>query len=93
MNAIVMKKTSGKKTTNDLRKEYAFEYSKAKPNRFAAQLDHTTAVVLDPDVAAVFTSSRAVNKLLRSAIDATTTRPTPSKKAPRKGSAPKHRAA
>jgi hypothetical protein len=47
------------------------DYSKSKPNRFAAKLKGTTVVVLQPDVAEVFRSSKAVNDLLRSAITAT----------------------
>lgn len=51
--------------------EYRFDYSKAKPNRFAARMSGSTiAVVLEPDVAAVFKSSEAVNTLLRSVISA-----------------------
>jgi uncharacterized protein (DUF4415 family) len=55
----------------DLRQEYAFDYSKAKPNRFAAKLSReTVAVVLDSDVAEVFRTSESVNALLRSVIAA-----------------------
>ena len=55
----------------DMRREYRFDYEKAKPNRFAAEMgDKTIAVVLDPDVAAVFKSSESVNALLRSVISA-----------------------
>lgn len=54
-----------------MRAEYQSEYSKAKPNRFASRLSpDAIAVVLDPDVAAVFRSSKAVNALLRSVISA-----------------------
>jgi len=54
-----------------MRREYRFDYTKAKPNRFAAQMGAgTIAVVLDPDVAAVFQSSESVNALLRSVISA-----------------------
>ena len=54
-----------------MRAEYRFDYRKAKPNRFAAQMSGgAIAVVLEPDVAAVFTSSEAVNALLRSVIAA-----------------------
>ena len=53
----------------DLRAEYRFDYGKARPNRFAAQMqDGTLAVVLDPDVASVFQTSESVNSLLRSII-------------------------
>ena len=54
-----------------MRAEYAFDYSRAKPNRFAAQMSgNAVAVVLDPDVASVFDSSTKVNTLLRSVISA-----------------------
>ncbi len=54
-----------------MRPEYRFDYSKARPNRFAPLMKGTTvAVVLDPDVAAVFQSSESVNSLLRSVIAA-----------------------
>jgi hypothetical protein len=52
-----------------LRREYRFDYAKARPNRFAAALkERTTAVVLDPDVAVVFRSPESANRLLRSII-------------------------
>ena len=70
-----MKKTpsrSNKPQSNGLRAEYEFNYSRSRPNRFASRLGaQTVAVVLEPDVAQVFDSSRAVNKLLRSIIAAT----------------------
>ncbi len=51
--------------------QYRFDYSKAKPNRFAKKMSGcTVAVVLEPDVAAEFSSSEAVNALLRSVISA-----------------------
>lgn len=70
-----MKKTSVRKNTkierDNLRAQYRFDYSRAKPNRFAETMSrYTVAVVLDPDVAAVFKSSEAVNALLRSVISA-----------------------
>jgi hypothetical protein len=70
-----MKKTSRqpRKTarTDDLRPEYQFDYSRSRGNRFASKLGpQTVAVVLEPDVAQVFGSSRSVNKLLRSVIAA-----------------------
>jgi hypothetical protein len=52
-----------------MRPEYDFDYSKAKPNRFAAQMKRpVVAVVLDADVASVFDSSAKVNAQLRSII-------------------------
>ena len=54
-----------------MRKEYQFDYRRAKPNRFAEKMPkEVVAVVLEPDVAAVFNSSEAVNALLRSVIAA-----------------------
>ena len=45
---------------------YEFDYSKAKPNRFAARLTQDSLmVIMDPDVAAIFRSSKAVNDSLR----------------------------
>jgi hypothetical protein len=70
-----MKKISARKkapaVAEEMRREYRFDYRKAKPNRFAEQMGRgTIAVVLDPDVAAVFKSSESVNDLLRSLIAA-----------------------
>jgi len=56
---------------DDLRPQYDFDYAKAKPNPYAARLKGSTvAVVLDPDLAEVFPTSEAVNKLLRSVVSA-----------------------
>jgi hypothetical protein len=66
-----MKKTSSKKRPAAMRSEYRFDYSKSKPNRFAADIkEGSIAVVLEPDVASVFDSSESVNQLLRSVIAA-----------------------
>lgn len=52
-----------------MRAEYRFDYVKARANRFAGRMKNgAVAVILDPDVAAVFGSSEAVNTLLRSVI-------------------------
>ena len=54
----------------DMLPEYRFDYSKARPNRFAARLKRgTRAVVLDPDVAAVFSTPESVNAVLRALIE------------------------
>lgn len=54
----------------DMLPEYRFDYSKARPNRFAAQIEHgCRAVVLDPDVAAVFSTPESVNAVLRALIE------------------------
>jgi len=58
-----------RKTKSELRTEYRFDYAKARPNRLASRIkDGAVAVILDPDVAAVFRSSDAVNAFLRSVI-------------------------
>ena len=65
----VPKKQKPKRDT--MRAQYRFDYRNAKPNRFASQMSAgAIAVVLEPDVAAVFASSEAVNTLLRSVIAA-----------------------
>ena len=52
--------------SDDLKAHYDFDYSKAKPNRFAARLaQERLMVVLEPDVATVFPTSEAVNEALR----------------------------
>ena len=65
------KNMSNERRSDELRQEYALDYSKAKANRFAVKLKDTTVVVLQPDVAKVFRSAKAVNDLLRSAITTT----------------------
>ena len=52
----------------DLLPEYNFDYSKARPNRFAASSDKTITVKLEPDVAKVFQTSDEVNRVLRAII-------------------------
>jgi hypothetical protein len=57
--------------SDELRAHYNFDYRKAKPNRFAGRFsEEAIAVVLDPDVAAVFTTSEEANQALRVLIDA-----------------------
>lgn len=53
------------KMNDDLLPDYEFNYSEARPNRFA---EDRVAVLLDPDVAAVFNTSDAVNRVLRALI-------------------------
>ncbi len=52
---------------DELLAEYHFDDKKAKPNRFAAQSGKQLlkVVVLDEDVAQVFTTSESVNKVLK----------------------------
>jgi hypothetical protein len=56
---------------DELECEYRFDYQKAKPNRFAARNEKQklTVVVLDEDVAQVFTTPESVNKVLRALIE------------------------
>jgi hypothetical protein len=69
-----MSKTSRKPRKDrpdELRAEYAFDYGRSRPNRFASRMaENAVAVVLEPDVAKVFDSSDSVNRLLRSVISA-----------------------
>lgn len=52
-----------------MRDEYRFDYSTAKPNRFASRMRRpVVAIVLEPDVAAVFDSSAKVNARLRCGV-------------------------
>jgi len=63
------RKTSS--AADELRPEYDLDYSKSRPNRFAARMSGlVTAVLLEPDVAEVFDSSESVNRMLRSVISA-----------------------
>jgi hypothetical protein len=63
---------------DELLPEYDFDYSKAKPNRFATgaglptEGDRATdlQVVIDADLARVFSTPEAVNHALRSLISA-----------------------
>jgi hypothetical protein len=69
-----MKKAPARKSKRgspeQLRDEYRFDYSKAKPNRFALRVDQSRLVVaLDADVSKVFTTPDAVNKALRAFIE------------------------
>ena len=57
------------KDSEDLRPEYRFDYSKARPNPYAAPLKgKAVAVVLDAEVAAAFPTSQSVNAALRAVI-------------------------
>jgi len=68
-----MKKTPASKPrkVQEMAPKYRFDYSKGKPNRFAARMkDEPLIVMIEPDVAKVFTSSEQVNKALRALISA-----------------------
>ena len=55
---------------DDLRPEYHFDYSKAKPNRFATQVPSIEevspmSIQLDPNITAIFPTTASVNNALR----------------------------
>jgi hypothetical protein len=57
---------------DDLASKYTFDYKKAKSNRFAAVQDkerEMEVVVLDKDVAKVFSNPETVNKVPRALIE------------------------
>ena len=55
--------------SDELRPEYRFDYTTARPNPYAARLKgQAVAVVLDPEVAAAFPTSKSVNEALRSVM-------------------------
>lgn len=64
------------KPKEDLLPEYRFDYSKARPNRFAARLKPGgRAVILEPNVAAIFSTTESVNAVLRALIETMPERP------------------
>ena len=58
---------------DDLLPEYDIDYSRAKPNRFAARLTQVRMVALSPDVAAVFPNADSVNAALRTLMQTAST--------------------
>ena len=55
----------------EIASEFRFDYGNTKPNRFAARRkDEPLIVLIEPDIAKVFTSSEQVNKALRAFISA-----------------------
>jgi hypothetical protein len=68
-----MKKKPNKRSQpepDEMLPEYELDWSKAKPNPYAARLKNTVAVVLAPDVARAFPNSESVNTALRSMLAA-----------------------
>lgn len=66
-NTKFVKHTSNE--SDEMQDEYQFDYSKAKPNRFASRIGQDQLmIVLDPDVAAVFKTTESVNQVLRAII-------------------------
>ena len=64
-------KDKRKKTEDELRPEYNFDYSKAVRGKYFRRLkeEGSNIVVLDPDVAKAFHDSASVNEALRSLLD------------------------
>jgi len=70
MKKMLSSKSRGNKS-EDMLSEYKFDYSKAKPNRFAGQISKERLVVLlDPEVSKVFTTPESVNTVLRALVTA-----------------------
>ena len=54
---------------DELRPEYDFDFSKSVRGKYYSQyLESTNVIVLDPDIAAVFQNSEAVNQALRAML-------------------------
>lgn len=64
-----MSEIASDRKQDDMLSEYSFDYSEAKTNRFAGKAHGVTTVILDPDVAAVFKTSTAVNRTLRAILE------------------------
>lgn len=63
------KREKAEDVADELAPEYGFDYNQARPNRFAGQVDKSQVVVLlDPDIAEVFTTPESVNAVLRALI-------------------------
>lgn len=63
-------KTKRKAKRDEMKPEYRFDYSKAKPNRFAQSAGPgAIAVMLDPDVAQIFQNAESVNAVLRALVN------------------------
>lgn len=61
---------SRKRTSDEMGSEFRFDYRKARPNRFAGRSKgERLVVVLDPDIAQVFTTPESVNSVLRALIE------------------------
>lgn len=62
---------AGNGDAGDMRREYRIDYTKSRPNRFAKMATEEPLVVMvDADVAQVFTTSESVNRALRALIAA-----------------------
>jgi hypothetical protein len=62
---------------DEMKSEYRFDYSKARPNRFAEEYHRSNSIVnLEADVAEAFPDSASVNEALRFLIRITKTHQT-----------------
>ena len=80
-------KAKEKKTTDELRPEYNFDYSKAVRGKYYKRIlaEGANVVMLEPDVAKAFVDSAAVNDALRTLLDLTKTTQRLTKKASGRG--------
>ena len=64
-------KAKEKKTADELRPEYSFDYSKAVRGKYYKRIleEGANVVMLEPDIAKAFVDSAAVNDALRSLLD------------------------
>ena len=71
MKTISRNETASRKASEALKQEYRFDYTKARPNRFAGRgVSKSVVVLLDPDVAKVFKNAESVNSVLRAILAA-----------------------
>ena len=68
-------KAKEKKSVDELRTEYNFDYSKAVRGKYYKRIleEGANVVMLEPDLAKAFVDSAAVNDALRSLLDLTKT--------------------
>ena len=68
-------KAKEKKISDELRREYNFDYSKAVRGKYYKRIleEGANVIMLEPDVAKAFSDSAAVNDALRSLLDLTRT--------------------
>ena len=68
-------KAKEKRTSDELRPEYNFDYSKAVRGKYYKRLikENSNVAILEPDVAKAFVDSAAVNDALRSLLNLTKT--------------------
>jgi len=62
-----------KKSSDELRPEYDFDYSKAVRGKYYRRLlaEGSNVVILDPDISKAFRDSNSVNEALRSLLELT----------------------